>query len=91
MTVIPDITAGINLILCIAIFLLGYAVYRRQEKVAALLTGIAFGLFGLTHFSVVTGIMFPAVTFILLRICGYVLVAAALWLLYAEPAEPCRP
>jgi hypothetical protein len=88
MTAVPDITASINLLLCIVIFLLGYMVYRRQEKISALLIGIAFGLFGLSHFSVVTGITFPEITFILLRICGYVLVAAALWLLYSEPASP---
>ena len=84
MTAIPDITEGINLLLCIVIFLLGYLVYRKQEKISALLIGIAFGMFGLSHFSVLTGIAFPEVTFILLRICGYILVAAALWLLFSE-------
>jgi hypothetical protein len=84
MTVAPDITAGINLILCIVIFVLGYLMYRRKEKVSALLISIAFGMFGISHFSVVTGIAFPEITFILLRICGYVLVAAALWLLLKE-------
>ena len=84
MTAIPDLAAGINLLLCIVIFLLGYLVYRRQERISALLIGIAFGMFGLSHFSVVTGIVFPEITFILLRICGYILVAAALWLLFSE-------
>lgn len=84
MTVVPDLTAGINLLLCIVIFLLGYLMYRRKEKISALLISIAFGMFGLSHFSVVTGIAFPEVTFILLRICGYILVAAALWLLLSE-------
>jgi hypothetical protein len=84
MTAVPDLTAGINLLLCIVIFLLGYLVYRKQEKISAILIGIAFGMFGLSHFSVLTGIVFPEVTFILLRICGYVLVAAALWLLLSE-------
>jgi hypothetical protein len=84
MTVVPDLTAGINLLLCIVIFVLGYLMYRRKEKVSALLISIAFGMFGLSHFSVVTGIAFPEVTFILLRICGYILVAAALWLLLSE-------
>lgn len=84
MTAVPDITAGINLLLCIVIFVLGYLMYRRQEKISALLISIAFGLFGLSHFSVVTGIDFPEVTFILLRISGYVLVAAALWLMLSE-------
>jgi len=88
MTAIPDMSAVINLFLCIVIFLLGYLVYRRQEKITALFTGIAFGLFGLSHFSVVTGTMFTDITVFLTGICGYILVAAALWLLSAEPAGP---
>jgi hypothetical protein len=84
MTAIPDLINSINLLLCIVIFLLGYLVYRKQERMSALLIGIAFGLFGLSHFSVLSGIAFPEITFILLRICGYILVAAALWLLFSE-------
>ena len=84
MTAIPDLVDGINLILCIVIFLLGYLVYRKQERISAFLIGIAFGMFGLSHFSVLSGIAFPDVTFILLRICGYILVAAVLWLLLSE-------
>jgi hypothetical protein len=84
MTAIPDLVDGINLILCIVIFLLGYLVYRKQERISAFLIGISFGMFGLSHFSVLSGIAFPDVTFILLRICGYILVAAALWLLLSE-------
>jgi hypothetical protein len=84
MTAIPDLTNGINLLLCIVIFLLGYLVYRRQERPSALITGIAFGMFGLSYFSILSGIAFPEVTFLLLRVCGYILVAAALWLLSSE-------
>ena len=84
MTSVTDPVAAINLLLCIVIFLLGLVMYRRKEKISALLIGIAFGMFGISHFSVVTGIAFPEITFILLRICGYVLVAAALWLLISE-------
>jgi hypothetical protein len=84
MTIVPDLTAGINLLLCIGIFLLGFMVYYKKEKISAFLIGIAFGMFGLSHFSELTGIAFPDITFILLRICGYVLVAAALWLLLSE-------
>lgn len=84
MTVIPDLTNGINLLLCIVIFLLGYLVYRKQERISALLIGIGFGMFGLSHFTILSGIAFPEITFILLRVCGYILVAAALWLLFSE-------
>jgi hypothetical protein len=41
-------------------------------------------MFGLSHFSILTGIAYPEFTFILLRVCGYILVAAALWLLLSE-------
>jgi hypothetical protein len=86
MTVVPDLTNTINLFLCIVIFILGYLVYRKQERISAILIGIAFGVFGLSHLSVLLGIAFPEVTFILMRICGYILVAAALWLLFSESA-----
>jgi hypothetical protein len=49
-TAVPDPIAAINLLLCIVIFLLGYLVYRKQEKISALLIGIAFGMFGPSHF-----------------------------------------
>jgi len=84
MTAVLDLTEGINLLLCIVIFLIGCMVYRKKERISALMVAIAFGMFGLSHFSVLTGIAFPEITFILLRICGYTLVAAALWLLFSE-------
>jgi hypothetical protein len=79
-----DLTEGINLLLCVVIFILGYLVYRKQEKISALLISIAFCLFGLSHLDVLGGITFPAITFILLRICGYILVVAALYLVLSE-------
>ena len=84
MTVLSDPITGINLILCIVIFLLGCLVYRKKGKISALMIGIAFGMFGISHFSVFTGIAFPEITFILLRLSGYILVAAGLWLLLSE-------
>jgi hypothetical protein len=84
MTIVPDLVAGINLLLCIVILFLGYMVYHRKEKISALLIGIAFGLFGLSHLSLLLGLAIPEITFILLRICGYIFVAAALWLLLSE-------
>lgn len=84
MAIESDPIVGINLFLCIVILILGYLVYRKQERVSSLLIGIAFGLFGLSHLSVLAGIAVPEFTFILLRICGYILVAAALWLLLSE-------
>ena len=82
---IPDLVVGVNLILCIVIFLLGYLVYRRRYKIGALFIGIAFGMFGLSHLNTLFGsTLFPEVTFVLFRICGYLLVAVALYLWLRE-------
>lgn len=85
MTAVPDPMVIINLLLCIIIFILGYLVYRKHEKISAILISIAFGMFGLSHLSVLLGLtLFPEITYILLRICAYILVAAALWLILTE-------
>jgi hypothetical protein len=85
MASIPDPTVSINLLLCIIILVLGYLVYRKHEKISALLIGIAFGMFGLSHLSVLMGLtIIPEMTYILLRVCAYILVAAALWLLLSD-------
>jgi hypothetical protein len=80
MLLVPDPVVIINLILCILIFILGYMVYRKSNDVNALLIGIAFGMFGLSHLNTLLGLsLFPDITFVLLRLCGYILVAAALY------------
>jgi hypothetical protein len=83
MAFIPDPVIIINFILCIIIFIFGYAAYRKSNNVNSLLIGIAFGLFGLSHLNTLLGLtLFPEITFVLLRLSGYVLVAAALYLSY---------
>ena len=80
MVTVTDMTTTVNLVLCIAILVLGYLVYRRRESINALFIGIAFGMFGLSHLSLLAGLtVFPATTLLLLRICGYGLVIAALY------------
>ncbi len=80
MAFIPDAVVIINLVLCVIIFFLGYAAYRKSENVNLLLVGIAFGLFGLSHLNTLLGLtLFPEITFVLLRLSGYILVAAALY------------
>lgn len=82
---VPDLVVGVNLVLCIVIFILGYLVYRRRYKIGALFIGIAFGMFGLSHLNTLfESALFPDVTFILFRICGYLLVAVALYLWLTE-------
>ncbi|MEN6397168.1 MAG: hypothetical protein ABFC78_11885 [Methanoregula sp.] len=83
MAVIPDPVIIINLILCIIIFVLGFAAYRKSENINPLLVGIAFGMFGLSHLNTLLGLtLFPEITFVLLRLCGYTLVAGALYRSY---------
>lgn len=78
-----DPVVVINFFLCLVILVMGYVTYRRKENFSALLIGIAFGLFGLSHFTQLFGIAWiPEVTFILIRVCGYTLVIAALWLFF---------
>jgi hypothetical protein len=80
-----DPVVVVNLLLCIVILVLGYFIYRKKENFSAFLIGIAFGMFGLSHFTQLFGItQIPEVTFILVRVVGYILVAAALWLFLTE-------
>jgi hypothetical protein len=82
---VPDPIVLVNLILCAVILLLGCSVYRKRGSVGALFIGIAFGMFGLSHLNTLLGLtLFPEVTFALLRICGYLFVAAALYILLTE-------
>lgn len=85
MAAVPDPMVIINLLLCVIIGILGYLVYRKDEKISAILISMAFGMFGLSHLSVLLGLaLIPEATFILLRVCAYILVAGALWLLLSE-------
>ena len=43
----------VNLIFCIVILAIGYFIYRKKDKYSAFLIGIAFGMFGLSHFTAV--------------------------------------
>ncbi|MGA2912407.1 MAG: hypothetical protein ABSE07_02710 [Methanoregula sp.] len=85
MAFVPDFILVINLLLCVVILLLGYLVYRKRNTISALFIGIAFGIFGLSHLNALfEPALFPELTFVLLRVCGYILVAAALYLLLTE-------
>jgi hypothetical protein len=75
----------VNFFLSIVIVVLGFFVYRKKQNMSALLIGIAFGMFGLSHLLQLLGItQIPEAALILVRICGYILVAAALWLFITE-------
>lgn len=85
MAFIPDPAVLVNLFLCIVILILGYMVYRKRNSISALFIAVAFGMFGLSHLSTLLELtLFPDVTFVLLRICGYLFVIAALYLSLTE-------
>jgi hypothetical protein len=72
-------------VLCAIILILGFLVYRKRENMDALLIGIAFGLFGVSHFYTLLGLsLWPEITFVMLRIVGYILVAVALYRILKE-------
>ncbi len=80
MAFIPDPIVILNLILCIVILIIGYAAYSKSSDINALLIGIAFGLFGLSHLTTLFGLtQVPDFFLAILRLTGYVLVAWALY------------
>jgi len=80
MAFVPDPIVILNLVLCIVILAIGCAVYRKNNDINTLMIGIAFGLFGLTHLNTLLGLtLFPDIVFAVLRLCGYILVAIALY------------
>jgi hypothetical protein len=85
MVVSADPVVVVNFFLCIVILVLGYYVYRKKDNVSAFLIGIAFSLFGFSHLLQILGVtQVPEAALILLRVCGYILVAAALYLFLTE-------
>jgi len=85
MVFVPDPVVIVNIILCVIILILGCLAYRKRENINALLIGIAFGMFGLSHVDTLLGLsLFPEITFVLLRIIGYMLVAIALFRIFKE-------
>lgn len=80
MAFVPDPVVILNLLLCIIILIMGCAIYWKKSDFNALMIGIAFGLFGITHLRTLLGVEFlPTIAFALLRLCGYILVAVALY------------
>ncbi len=69
-----------NLILCAIIFVLGYVGYNKSENKAPLYIAIAFGLFGLTHLSILLGLKETLTTvLIIVRAIAYLTVIFTLY------------
>ncbi len=71
----------INLTLCIVIFVLAYLGYRLRHDIIPLLVGIAFGLFGISHFFRILDLGIDSLNnaLIAIRVLGYLLVVVALY------------
>ena len=69
-----------NLILCVIIFILGCIGYKKNEDKLPLYIGIAFGLFGLSHLSILLGLKETLTTvLIIVRTIAYLTVAFTLY------------
>ena len=74
-----DSVAVLNLLLCIVIVILSVIVYFRKKAMLPLCTGIAFGLFGLSHLMTLLGLADVLATFLMVdRTIAYVVIVYAL-------------
>ncbi len=70
----------VNLALCIIILGLGIWGYSKKRNELSLYTGIAFGIFGISHLMKILGIAEQvAVLLIVIRLIAYLLVVFALY------------
>ena len=83
--VVWDPITFLNLILCIAIVVLGYIGYQRKGSPTALYIGLAFGLFGISHLVFLLGYRDPLeVVLMWIRTLAYFIVAVALMKIFTE-------
>jgi len=75
----------VNTVLCVAIFILGYWGYAKNRNLSALLVGIAFGIFGISHILAILGFSESLSNFlIIIRAIAYLAVVFALSRILAE-------
>ncbi|MGD2248838.1 MAG: hypothetical protein PVF58_10575 [Candidatus Methanofastidiosia archaeon] len=70
----------VNLLLCIIIVILGYWGYKKSNDNVPLYIAFAFGLFGLSHLSILLGLKETLGTvLIIIRLLAYLTVVYALY------------
>ena len=85
MTLVLEPTPVVNLFFAALIVIMGLLAYRKTKKTSPLYTAGAFLLFGISHFGTVVGLGDALATpFLLLRIFGYILIVAMLYLWYVR-------
>jgi hypothetical protein len=76
-----DTLTGINLLLCIAIVVIGFFAWQRTRSWVILLVACAFALFGLSHLAKLFGLSDDLDTpLIVIRVAAYLLVVLAVLL-----------
>ena len=74
-----DPITALNFVLCVVIFALGITVYVKKKDAVALYVSVAFGLFGVSHFTNLVGVGETLTTaLIIIRTVGYLIVIFAL-------------
>jgi hypothetical protein len=75
----------INLLLCVAILIMGIIENSRSKTHLPLYVGVAFGLFGVSHLMTLLGLAAKlSVVLIIIRILAYALVIYSLYLLIGK-------
>jgi hypothetical protein len=88
MVFVPDLVSVLNTVLCVIIVILGVLIYLQKGQMNALLIGIGFGLFAISHIYTLLDLASCWETaLITVRTSGYILVIAALYLLLDSRAE----
>ena len=81
MNFVWDLQTGINLILCVAIVVIGYVAWQRTQSGVILLVAGAFGLFGISHLASLFSLSDDFKTpLIVIRVAAYLLVTLAVLL-----------
>lgn len=70
----------VNLLLCIIIVALGYWGYKKSKDMVPLYVGLAFGLFGVSHFAILLGLRETLGSILIaIRSLAYLIVIFALY------------
>ncbi len=75
----------VNTVLCIIIVILGFLAYNRNHKMPALLIGVSFGIFGLSHIVTMLGFEKSLMNILIaIRSIAYLFVVFALFIMVKE-------
>ena len=79
MAIVWEPVSALNLLFCIIIVILGYWVYKNRENVLAIYIALAFGLFGISHLSILLGTKSSEISILAIRTLAYLVVIFALY------------